>query len=301
MIEVHLLRYVLAAADSGSFSRAAEQFGIKQSTLSKRVQHLELRLGLPLFRRSTRGVVPTDPGERFLSKARRIIHDIDALHRESRALAKGEAGTLRLGFHGSLAAGDLAAALNSFRATWPDVDIEARECGRSALLDALDRGQLDLAICTGQSSRPMIASLSFWRELVLIGLAPGHPFAEREPLYWTDLRHCSFTVTAADPGPDLADLIVARLSGPGHRPPIAVQDVGRDNILSFAGGDRVTVSTGIAPAAFRNGEALLREVHDAFGPTMLDQGVHWRHDNDNPIVRRFLQLLADRYGRPLPR
>jgi len=54
MIEIHLLRYATAAAD---------QFNMKPSRLSKRIHYLELRLGLPIFRRSTRGVVPTKPGE----------------------------------------------------------------------------------------------------------------------------------------------------------------------------------------------------------------------------------------------
>ena len=53
MIEVHLLRYALAAADTGSFSKAADRFGVKQSTLSKQVHYLEDRIGLALFRRST--------------------------------------------------------------------------------------------------------------------------------------------------------------------------------------------------------------------------------------------------------
>lgn len=64
MIDVHQLRYALAAAETGSFSRAADQFRVKQSTLSKRIRHLELRLGLPLFERTTQGVIPTAVGAR---------------------------------------------------------------------------------------------------------------------------------------------------------------------------------------------------------------------------------------------
>jgi hypothetical protein len=45
---------------------------------------------------------------------------------------------------------------------------------------------------------------------------------------------------------------------------------------------------------------IIREIHDAFGPTRLDQGVHWRADNKSPALRQFLDLLARRYGRALP-
>ena len=212
MIEVHLLRYALAAADSGSFSRAAEQFGIKQSTLSKHVQYLEDRLGLLLFRRSTRGVVPTDPGERFLRRARHIIEDIASLDRESRALARGGTGLLRLGFHGSLAGGDLSAALAAYRTAWPEVEIEASEGNRDRLLNALDKGTLDLAILVGRSDRPTIRSLSLWSEPLLLALPPSHPLANADTLYWTDLRGAAFVVTAADPGPDIGAMITARLA-----------------------------------------------------------------------------------------
>jgi DNA-binding transcriptional LysR family regulator len=98
--------------------------------------------------------VPTDPGARFLTRARRIVHDIDALGRESRALARGESGRLRIGFHSSLADGDLSAALRAYRAAWPDVEIEERERSRDRLLDALESGTLDLAVLSGRSNRP---------------------------------------------------------------------------------------------------------------------------------------------------
>jgi len=42
-------------------------------------------------------------------------------------------------------------------------------------------------------------------------------------------------------------------------------------------------------------------VHDAFGATTLEQGVHWRRDNTNPALKRFLELLSHRYARPLPK
>lgn len=301
MLEVHLLRYALAAADAGSFSRAAGQFGIKQSTLSKRVQHLELRLGLPLFRRSTRGVVPTDPGERFLSKARRIVKDIEDLDQESRALASGKAGALRLGFQSSLGGGNLAAVLREYRATWPDVEIDAREDDSARLLDALDGGRLDLAILTGRSSRASLRSICFWSEPLVIGLPAGHPLAETETLYWTDLKHASFVVTAADPGPDIAAMIIARLSGPGYLPPITIQHVSRENLFSLATGDRLAISAGAYPGMDGIDLPVIREVHDAFGATTLDQGVHWRCDNINPALKRSLELLSRRYARPIPK
>lgn len=297
MIDVHLLRYALAAAETGSFSAAADRFQIKQSTLSKRICDLELRLGLALFARSTRGVAPTAVGLRFLARARTIVAELEALSAETSALASGSAGRLRIGFQGSLASGDLRAVLDAYRLACPDVELEGREDSRDALLVQLDRDTLDLAIVAGEVGDTRHRSLCLWSEPLLIGLARGHRLEQCSPIYWTDLRGVAFMVTRDDPGPLLAKMIHARLSGPACTPTIVTQSVGRENLLHLAGADHVTVTAGglvtIEP------DIILRHVHDAFGPTRVDQGLHWRADNPNPALKRFLALVAKRYGRPV--
>lgn len=186
MIEVHLLRYALAAADSGSFSRAAEQFRVKQSTLSKRVRHLELRIGVPLFTRSTQGVAPTPSGIQFLTRARSIVGELDMLSTDTLALASSKRGRLRIGFHGTLAAGDLRATIEDFRREAPEVELEAIEAGRDQLLDGLDRGRLDVAVVAGEAAGGQ--ALCLWSEPLALGLSVNHPLLERDRLYWTDLR-----------------------------------------------------------------------------------------------------------------
>jgi DNA-binding transcriptional LysR family regulator len=86
MIEIHLLRQALAAADTGSLRQAADRFRIKQSTLSKHFLYLEQRLGLSSFARSTRGVVPTEPSTAFLDRVRCIVDDVDVLDHDTSAM-----------------------------------------------------------------------------------------------------------------------------------------------------------------------------------------------------------------------
>lgn len=296
MIEVHLLRYALAAADSGSFSRAAEQFRVKQSTLSKRVRYLELRIGVPLFTRSTQGVAPTPSGIHFLARARSIVSELDTLSTDIMALASGERGRLRIGFHGTLAAGDLRATLEDFRREAPDVELEAIEAGRDQLLDGLDRGRLDLAVVAGEAAGGQ--ALCLWSEPLALGLSFNHPLLERDRLYWTDLREMTFLVTRDDPGDLIAAMIAARLAGPRHAPRIVAQAVSRENLHSLVTRDRVSVTAGVGSAT--DGGVAFREVHDAFGPTRLSQSLHWREENENPALARFLALAAKRYGRAPP-
>ena len=297
MIDVHLLRYALAAAETGSFSRAAGQFSVKQSTLSKRIRILELRLGLSLFDRSTQGVALTAVGHRFLDRARAILADLEALSTESEALAKGNVGTLRIGFQSSLAAGDLRAILEAYRAASPEVELEPAEGARTTLLTQVDRDRLDVAIVAGDAGEPGHRSLCLWSEALTVAMARGHALEERAQLYWTDLRDASFLVTTADPGPLIAAMIRARMSGPSFTPSVSKQNVSRDNLLSFASGNCIAVTAGAVPAA--DPAIVLRSVHDAFGPTRIDQILHWRDDNPNPALGRFLALVAQRYGRSL--
>ncbi|MEG3088341.1 LysR family transcriptional regulator [Sphingomonas sp. PB4P5] len=297
MIDVHLLRYALAAGGTGSFSRAAGKFRVKQATLSKRIHYLELRLGLTLFDISTKGVEPTAVGLRFLARARSVLADLDALSAETQALARGTAGRLRIAFQSSLAAGDLKAILKAYRALCPDVELEPAEGARGALLTQIDRDALDVAILAGDVEEPGHASLCLWSEPLTVVMAHGHPMEHRAPLYWTDLRRASFLVTTEDPGPLIARIIRARMSGPSSSPRISYQNVSRENLLSFAVRDCVAVTTGALTAA--DPSIVLRAVHDAFGPTRIEQVLHWRADNPNPALKRFLALVAERYERPL--
>jgi len=297
MIEVLLLRYALAAADSGSFSRAADQFRVKQSTLSKRIRFLELRMGVSLFTRSTQGVAPTPSGLKFLARARSIVGDLDTLSADSMALARGDQGRLRIGFHGSLVTGGLRATLEDYRREAPAVELDATEAGREQLLEAIDRDRLDVAIVAGEASDAGRCSLSLWSEPLMLGLPIGHPLLAREQLYWTDLRGISFLVTRDDPGSLIAAMIAARLTGSGHAPRIVPQSVSHENLHGLATRELLSVTAGAATA---NEPAMaFREIHDAFAPTQLSQNLHWREGNDNPAFLRFLELAARRYGRRL--
>lgn len=298
MIDSNLLRYVVVAADTGSFSQAADRFGIKQTTLSKSIHYLEDRLGLALFQRSTRGVKPTDPGQRFLQRARHILDDFDRLLTDTRSLAAGDTGVLRFGFHTSLASGDLSASLTAFRGTYRDVEIEAFELNRDALLSAVQRGQLDLAITVGRASADGLRSQCLWTEHLVAALPGDHSLAIREQLYWTDLKGERFVVSADDPGPDIQAIIRNRLSSPGYAPDVRVQRVGRDNLLQFAQGDSIAIGTGFMARRSPNAP-VLHEIHDAFGATAIEQRLVWRSDSSSAPLRLFLAMMAERYGREI--
>jgi DNA-binding transcriptional LysR family regulator len=95
------LRYALAAADYGSFRRAAEALLLRQSTLSRCVRQLEESIGMAVFERSSGGVRATQAGRQFLRSARLIFEQVEALAARTQSTGRGEAGRLTVGFYTS--------------------------------------------------------------------------------------------------------------------------------------------------------------------------------------------------------
>jgi DNA-binding transcriptional LysR family regulator len=118
---VHL-RYAVAAADHGSFRRAAEARLLRQSTLSRSVRQLEERIEIVVFERSSGGVRATQAGRDFLRMVRSIPEQMDTLVASAHSTGRGEAGRLAIGFYASLSAGNLGAPLIDYAYRFPRVE-----------------------------------------------------------------------------------------------------------------------------------------------------------------------------------
>jgi DNA-binding transcriptional LysR family regulator len=122
-IELKHLRYAEAAERCGSFRKAADTLGLKQSNLSRRVRHLEDQLGISLFERTHGGVSPTAAGRDFVNGARRILNELQIVVDGAKAVGRGDAGYLAIGFYTSLSAGNLRAILVDYGRRFPQVEI----------------------------------------------------------------------------------------------------------------------------------------------------------------------------------
>ncbi len=95
--DIRQLRYALAAADHGSFYRAARVLDVEQSKLSRAILKLERSIGMPIFERSRAGVTPTLAGGAFLRSAKPMVATADKMVTMMRAAGQGRAGGLRVG------------------------------------------------------------------------------------------------------------------------------------------------------------------------------------------------------------
>ena len=298
MIELRQLRYLIAAAEAGSFSRAARGMNIKQATLSRHIIDVEKRLGMTLFDRRTRGATLTPNGKIYLHTAQRIVKEFEELNAWVRATQNGHAGRLAIGFYTSCSAGNLRATLSEFDERHPEVKLRAFERDRDMLLAGIENGLLDVAIMIGEASYAGLTSRPLWSERILVAMPESHPLTERERIYWTDLTGERFLLTERDPGPEMRNMLLGKLGMPGCTPGIDMEDIGRDTVLSaIALGGRLSIVVESALGIQVPGVAF-REVHETCGHIRIGFSGYWRADNENAALRRFLDFVAVRYSLP---
>ena len=150
------LEYLLAVANCGSFSLAAEHCFVTQPSLSMQVKALEEELGVVLLDRSKKPVIPTEAGDVVLERARETLRAYNNI-RESVAELKGEtSGKLRLGVIPTIAPYLLHKFIPAFVRDYPKVELEISEMITSDIVEALKRDRIDAALVasgTGQERR----------------------------------------------------------------------------------------------------------------------------------------------------
>ncbi|WP_324743623.1 LysR family transcriptional regulator [Tsuneonella sp. CC-YZS046] len=298
MIELRQLRYLIAAAHAGSFSRAARNLNIKQATLSRHILTVEKRLGMALFDRRTRGATLTPNGKTYLRTAQRIVGEFEELNAWVRATQSGHAGKLGIGFYTSFSAGNLRATLSEFHERYPDVRVRGFERDRDMLLAGIESGLLDIAIMTGETIYSGMARCPFWSERLLVAMPEGHPLAVYERIHWSDLEGEQFLLTERDPGPETRNMLLGKLGLPGNSLAIDMDDIGRDTVLSaIALGGHISIVAESALGIQVPG-VIFREIHDANGHARVGFSGYWREDNENAVLRRFLDFVAIRYSLP---
>lgn len=282
---------MIAAAEHGSFRQAAAALNLKQSALSRRIRQLEEQLSVALFERSSRGVRITPAGASMVRAARRLFDEIDSMVTTARLAGRGEAGTLKAGFCTSVSAGKLRIVLADHIKSFPEVDVQVTQRSRAQLVAALGSGELDIAIVAGQARQHRGPSMSLWSERIVVALPAKHPMSNHEVIEWSDLKAETFLLSERDPGPDLRNILLKKLSAPGAAPNIETWDIGNENVLAMLeAGLHVSIHceswTSLAYPGVR-----FREVRDASGPSHITFMACWEEHNKSPALARFLESL----------
>jgi LysR family hydrogen peroxide-inducible transcriptional activator len=186
-MEMHQLRYVVAVAGTGNFSRAAEECHVSQPSLSQQIQKLEDELGQRLFDRMKRAVKLTPEGEAFLPHAVRILEEADAARREAADGRHLLRGTLTLGVLPTIAPYLLPGALAEFTGKFPGVQITVEEDTTSRLLALALRCEIDFALASNPIHDERFEVRELFVEELLLALPPRHPLSRKRTVNVKDL------------------------------------------------------------------------------------------------------------------
>jgi len=193
------LRLLIALAEKGSLLNAAEGLGLTQPGASKALKELESAVGVELFLRTNRGLLPTPAGTCAIRFARLIQADLDNLRLELHAIASGSGGKLAIGtIMGAVPL--LTHAISRLLESQPRLSIEVVEDTSTTLLGLIDQGRLDAAICRlSVSERPeSYDALVIKDESLAVIAHAAHPAAQRERVELRDLSDSRWVVYRAN-------------------------------------------------------------------------------------------------------
>jgi DNA-binding transcriptional LysR family regulator len=193
------LRLLIALADCGSLLRAAEQVGLTQPGASKSLREIESALGTELFVRTNRGLEPNDVGHCVIRYARLIQTDMAHLREEMSGILQGHGGRLSIGtIMGAVPL--VTEALSRLLEKRPALSVDIVEDTSARLLNLLDEGRLDLAICrTSISQRPYLYdSIDIHQEQLAVVANAKHPLAGEKKLALSDLATFRWVVYSAN-------------------------------------------------------------------------------------------------------
>lgn len=185
-IDLVSLRLFLSALEEGSLARAAARENIVPSAVSKRMSEMEEAFGVLLLDRGVKGVQPTPAGTALAAHVRRLLQDMERMHREMAGYATGVRGRVRLAVSVAALSGDLPERIQSFRRAHPQIDILLQEDTTQAAFRAVLEGQADVAAGSDFGHDGLQVYPCGHCELAAV--VPGqHLLAERETLDYAQL------------------------------------------------------------------------------------------------------------------
>lgn len=195
MISFRQIRYFLAVAEAGNLSQAAAGLFVAQPALSRQIAALEEELGVTLFMREARGVRLTPGGELFRARVAGVEAELASAADDTRALARGEAGVLRLLHSSSVPlVGPLLAALGRFNRDVPAARVDLDRVASETQVAEVAAGRADVGVARLPVLRrdPAVEFVPLPDERLLVALPAGHRFEAQPALQLADLAGEAF-------------------------------------------------------------------------------------------------------------
>ncbi|MEV5572231.1 LysR substrate-binding domain-containing protein [Spirillospora sp. NPDC052269] len=287
-MELQQMRYVVAVAETGTFTRAAEQCMVVQSALSHQIARLERELGAKLFDRTSRRVRLTPAGEAFLPAARLSLDAAERAKAEVAAASGEVRGQISIGAIPTVTAVDLPGVLERFHARHPQVRISLRSGASEELAERVRVGTLDVAflgIPVGARPKDVHGRELARGELVAV-VASGHALAGRDRVDLRDLADEPFV--DFPPGSAARAQTDEAFTAAGVRREVGFEISTADFMTRLI---RQGLGIGLMPASFVSelSDLAVLQIRDA--PTRMEHLV-WSRFPPSPAAKAFLAELG---------
>jgi DNA-binding transcriptional LysR family regulator len=283
------LGHFLAVAEEGHFGRAAARLGLSQPPLTAQIQALEQELGVRLLDRSRRGARPTREGEVLLPLARRLAEDAARLESLARELHAGRHAPVAIACVTSGLFDHLPPLVRGLRQAQPDAAVAVREMDTVDALEALRRGEVDIALLRLDRDRPPVRVLPLGRDTLVAALPEGHALlAHPAPLPLATLADAPLVTLPRSISPAYFDALVAACRDAGFEPH-GVREVGSAMAqLGF-------VASGLGVALVSSGMArinppgvVFREVQGPIGAVSV--ALAWNEEHRTEAAQRAVEI-----------
>ena len=232
-MELHQLRYFCAVAETGSFSRAAEQSHVSQPSLSQQIMKLEGELGARLFDRLGRSVRLTDVGKTFLPRARSVLRELEAARGDVVERKDSIGGPVTVGVIPTVAPYFLPPLLTSFSRKFPQAELTVVEEITPVLLERLRAGAIDVAILALPIRGHEFEAAPLLTERLFAALPKSHKLARHRSLSLKDLRSEPFLLLRD--GHCFRDTAVAACDRARLHPQVVFESGQFSSLLSMVG------------------------------------------------------------------
>jgi DNA-binding transcriptional LysR family regulator len=209
-MDISALQTFLAVAETGSFSAAAERVFLTQPAISKRVAALDSELGTPLFDRIGRRVQLTEAGRALQERAHGILAEIEDARRAISRLSGAVRGTLRMAASHHIGLHRLPPALKQFHDTYPDARLDIRFLDSESGCQAVEQGELELAVVTLPShASAQLQLIPVWPDPIDIVVGRSHPLATESGV--TALTLLNYPAILPGPGTYTREIVLSAL------------------------------------------------------------------------------------------
>lgn len=285
-----------AVARHEHVTRAAQQLGMPQSTLSRAMVRLEEDLGVSLFARRGRAVRLTPAGRTFLASTERALAEVERSAESVRADADPEAGKVAFGFLHTLGSETVPALIRGFRADHPRVRFQLVQTYGEAMLERLRAGELDLCLTSPPPEEAGLVVRRLDEQRLRLVVPADHRLAGRKRVRLEEAAGELFV--SLEPGYGLRRITDDLCAQAGFTPRVAFEGEEAETLRGL-----VAAGLGVAllppPAVARPGVV---ELSVSAPRAAREIGVAWLDGHaDTPAVAAFKTFLLGRRGRLLPR